>query len=217
MATEAGTARPGSVAMETTRELGLQSLGAPPAQNPAEPLCEAGAAVGAARWDLRKYSLLIVIGDIGTESQLRAVRTHLEQGEPLSWLLRSTPSVPLRYLHSSPSAHFCHLHLYVHFPKPATLSPASSMNVPLSPRAANILLVHPFCISHSIPQSPGAGGAPCRTWGPSGHTPSPKRLDHISESPHQTLKSSCPYLTVSSLGEVFERRVHISNPCWQPS
>ncbi|KAL6035807.1 hypothetical protein STEG23_005204 [Scotinomys teguina] len=60
--------------METTPE-----LGASPAQNPAEPLCEAGAAVAAARWDLRKYSLLIVIGDIGTESQLRAVRAHLEQ------------------------------------------------------------------------------------------------------------------------------------------
>lgn len=84
MATEAGTRRPGSVAMETTPELGLQSLGAPPTQNPAEPLCGAGAAVAAARWDLRKYSLLIVIGDICTESQLRAVRAHLEQGEPLS-------------------------------------------------------------------------------------------------------------------------------------
>ncbi|MEJ1278649.1 microtubule-associated protein 1 A [Cricetulus griseus] len=84
MATEARTARPGSVAMETTRELGLPSSGASPAQNPAEPLCEAGAAVAAARWDLRKYSLLIVIGDIGTESQLRAVRAHLEQGI-LSW------------------------------------------------------------------------------------------------------------------------------------
>ncbi|XP_005364390.1 microtubule-associated protein 1A isoform X1 [Microtus ochrogaster] len=84
MATEAGTARPGSVAMETTRELGLRSSGTSPAQNPAEPLCEARAAVTAARWDLRKYSLLIVIGDIGTESQLRAVRAHLEQGI-LSW------------------------------------------------------------------------------------------------------------------------------------
>ncbi|XP_059117225.1 microtubule-associated protein 1A isoform X1 [Peromyscus eremicus] len=84
MATEARTARPGSVAMETTPELGLRSPGASPAQNPAEPLCEAGAAVAAARWDLRKYSLLIVIGDIGTESQLRAVRAHLEQGI-LSW------------------------------------------------------------------------------------------------------------------------------------
>ncbi|XP_051000444.1 microtubule-associated protein 1A [Acomys russatus] len=84
MATEAGTARPGSVAMETTLELGLGSPGKSPAQNPAEPLCKAGATVAAARWDLRKYSLLIVIGDIGTESQLRAVRAHLEQGI-LSW------------------------------------------------------------------------------------------------------------------------------------
>ncbi|XP_051039551.1 microtubule-associated protein 1A [Phodopus roborovskii] len=84
MATEARTAGPGSVAMETTPELGLRSPGASPSQNPAEPLCEAGAAVAAARWDLRKYSLLIVIGDIGTESQLRAVRAHLEQGI-LSW------------------------------------------------------------------------------------------------------------------------------------
>lgn len=124
MATEARTARPGSVAMETTRELGLRSPGASPAQNPAEPLSEAGAAVAAARWDLRKYSLLIVIGDIGTESQLRAVRAHLEQGEPLSWLSRSTPSVPFRHLHSSPSAHFCSLHFYVHFSRPVPLSPA---------------------------------------------------------------------------------------------
>lgn len=93
MATEARTARPGSVAMETTRELGLRSPGASPAQNPAEPLSEAGAAVAAARWDLRKYSLLIVIGDIGTESQLRAVRAHLEQGEPLSWLSHPQHSI----------------------------------------------------------------------------------------------------------------------------
>lgn len=195
MATEAGTARPGSVAMETARELGLQSLGAPPAQNPTEPLCEAHAAVGAARWDLQKYSLLIVIGDIGTESQLRAVRAHLEQGERLSWLLRSTLSVSLRHLHSSPSAHFCLLHLYVHFPKPATLSPVSSMNVPLFPRAANILLSHPFCIPHSVPQSLGAGGAPCRPWGPSGHTPFPETSGpHIRKSSPDPEKSmSLPY------------------------
>lgn len=95
MATEAGTARPGSVAMETTQELGLESPGTSPAQKPVEPPCGAGATVAAARWDLRKYSMLIVIGDIGTESQLRAVRAHLEQGEPLSWLSRSTLSVPL--------------------------------------------------------------------------------------------------------------------------
>ncbi|KAG8505220.1 Microtubule-associated protein 1A [Galemys pyrenaicus] len=84
METEAGPRRPRSVAMETSPGLGLGSPGAPLPQNPAEPLSKAGAAVGAARWDLRRYSLLIVIGDIGTESQLRAVRAHLEQGI-LSW------------------------------------------------------------------------------------------------------------------------------------
>ncbi|XP_069316984.1 microtubule-associated protein 1A isoform X2 [Eulemur rufifrons] len=85
METEAGPVRPPSVVMETTPGLGLpRPAGSPLAQNPAEPLCEAGAAVAAARWDLRKHSLLIVIGDIGTESQLRAVRAHLEQGI-LSW------------------------------------------------------------------------------------------------------------------------------------
>ncbi|XP_037358245.2 microtubule-associated protein 1A isoform X2 [Talpa occidentalis] len=84
METEAGPRRPRGVAMETSPGLGLGSPGAPLPQNPAEPLCKAGAAVGAARWDLRRYSLLIVIGDIGTECQLRAVRAHLEQGI-LSW------------------------------------------------------------------------------------------------------------------------------------
>ncbi|XP_057400070.1 microtubule-associated protein 1A isoform X1 [Balaenoptera acutorostrata] len=84
METEAGPWRPFDVAMETSPGLGLRSSGSPLAQNPAEPLCEAGAAVAAARWDLRKHSLLIVIGDIGTENQLRAVRAHLEQGI-LSW------------------------------------------------------------------------------------------------------------------------------------
>lgn len=86
METEAGPRRPRGVAMETSPELGLGCRGARRAQNPAEPLGEAEAAVRAARWDLRKHSLLIVIGDIGTESQLRAVRAHLEQGEPLSLL-----------------------------------------------------------------------------------------------------------------------------------
>lgn len=129
MATEAGTARPGSVAMETTQELGLESPGTSPAQKPVEPPCGAGATVAAARWDLRKYSMLIVIGDIGTESQLRAVRAHLEQGEPLSWLSRSTLSVPLYHLHSSAGAHFFILYLYVHFPRSAPLSPASSVHV----------------------------------------------------------------------------------------
>ncbi|XP_027813107.2 microtubule-associated protein 1A isoform X1 [Ovis aries] len=84
METEAGPGRPRGVAMETNPGLGLRSPGSPPAQNPAEPLREAGAVVAAARWDLRKHSLLIVIGDIATESQLRAVRAHLEQGI-LSW------------------------------------------------------------------------------------------------------------------------------------
>ncbi|XP_006883026.1 PREDICTED: microtubule-associated protein 1A [Elephantulus edwardii] len=70
--------------METTPGLGLQSPGALLAQNPAVQLSETGAAVAAARWDQRKHSLLIVIGDIGTETQLRAVRAHLEQGI-LSW------------------------------------------------------------------------------------------------------------------------------------
>ncbi|XP_058397403.1 microtubule-associated protein 1A isoform X1 [Diceros bicornis minor] len=84
METEAGPGRPRGVAMETSPELGLRSPGSPLAQNPVEPLWEAGVPVAAARWDLRKHSLLIVIGDIGTESQLRAVRAHLEQGI-LSW------------------------------------------------------------------------------------------------------------------------------------
>nr|ACO88997.1 microtubule-associated protein 1 A (predicted) [Dasypus novemcinctus] len=84
METEAGPGRPRGVAMETTPGLGLPSRSVRLSQNPVEQLCEAGAAVAAERWDLRKHSLLIVIGDIGTESQLRAVRAHLEQGI-LSW------------------------------------------------------------------------------------------------------------------------------------
>nr|DBA31841.1 TPA: hypothetical protein GDO54_007612 [Pyxicephalus adspersus] len=40
----------------------------------------ATAAASAARWEPRKHYLLIVIGDIGTESQLQAVRDHLEHG-----------------------------------------------------------------------------------------------------------------------------------------
>lgn len=197
MATEAGTARPGSVAMETTRELGLRSSGTSPAQNPAEPLCEARAAVTAARWDLRKYSLLIVIGDIGTESQLRAVRAHLEQGEPLSWLSRNTPSVPFRHL-------IC-IHLLVHTFK-AFISMCTSRDLcPVTCMSCNISLVHPSHIPHAVPQSPRAGGAPGRPWSPSGHTPFPQCLDH------QTLKSPCSYLPVSSLGELSERRVHITN------
>lgn len=92
METEAGPGQPRGVAMETSPGLGLRSPGSPPAQNPAEPLREPGAVVAAARWDLRKHSLLIVIGDIATESQLRAVRAHLEQGELLlSWLRSGHP------------------------------------------------------------------------------------------------------------------------------
>ncbi|KAM6201057.1 microtubule-associated protein 1A isoform 2-T2 [Rhynchocyon petersi] len=84
METEARLGRPRGVAMETTPGLMLQSSDSLLAQNPAVQLCETGAAVAAARWDQRKHSLLIVIGDIGTETQLRAVRAHLEQGI-LSW------------------------------------------------------------------------------------------------------------------------------------
>ena len=94
METEAGPWRPFDVAMETSPGLGLRSSGSPLAQNPAEPLCEAGAAVAAARWDLRKHSLLIVIGDIGTENQLRAVRAHLEQGELAVLAALGTSSIP---------------------------------------------------------------------------------------------------------------------------
>ncbi|XP_074091352.1 microtubule-associated protein 1A isoform X2 [Macrotis lagotis] len=82
METEAGPGRPAGVAMETAPGLGLCSPGARLVQSPGEAPREAG--VAAARWDPQRHSLLIVIGDIGTESQLRAVRVHLEQGI-LSW------------------------------------------------------------------------------------------------------------------------------------
>lgn len=86
METEAGPGRPRGVAMETS----------PGPPNPADAPCQAGAALAAARWDRTKHSLLIVIGEIGTESQLRAVRAHLEQGEALSWLCLPTlaPFIP---------------------------------------------------------------------------------------------------------------------------
>ncbi|KAM7157074.1 microtubule-associated protein 1A isoform 1-T1 [Molossus nigricans] len=84
METETGPWRPRGVTMETSPGLRLPSPGSPLSCYPAEPLCEARATVAAAHWDLQKHSLLIVIGDIGTESQLRAVRAHLEQGI-LSW------------------------------------------------------------------------------------------------------------------------------------
>ena len=45
METEAGPGRPRGVAMDTSPGLGLRSPGSPPAQNPAEPLREAGAVV----------------------------------------------------------------------------------------------------------------------------------------------------------------------------
>ncbi|CAK6432310.1 unnamed protein product [Pipistrellus nathusii] len=86
METEAGPWRPRDVTMETGPGLRLPSPSSLLPQSPAEPPREAGAeaTAAAARWDPRRHSLLIVIGDIGTESQLRAVRAHLEQGI-LSW------------------------------------------------------------------------------------------------------------------------------------
>lgn len=111
METEAGPGRPRGVTMETSPGLGFRSPGSPLSQNPVEPLCEAGAAVAAASWDLRKHSLLIVIGDIGTESQLRAVRAHLEQGEPLSWLCSGHP--PSR---ASPPSAFTSQSVRLHSP-----------------------------------------------------------------------------------------------------
>nr|KAF6392797.1 hypothetical protein mPipKuh1_011170 [Pipistrellus kuhlii] len=86
METEAGPWRPRGVTMETGPGLRLPSPSSLLPQSPAEPPREAGAGAtaAAARWDPRRHSLLIVIGDIGTESQLRAVRAHLEQGI-LSW------------------------------------------------------------------------------------------------------------------------------------
>lgn len=134
METEAGPGRPRGVTMETTPGLGLRSSGSPLSQNPAEPLCQAGAAVAAACWDLRKHSLLIVIGDIGTESQLRAVRAHLEQGEPLSWLCLGHPpsraSPPSAFTSQSvrlhPSSLVCTVHSVNLNHQP--LSPLSSMS-----------------------------------------------------------------------------------------
>lgn len=111
METEAGPGQPRGVTMETSPGLGLRGPGSPLSHNPADPLCETGAAVAAARWDLRKHSLLIVIGDIGTESQLRAVRAHLEQGEPLSWLCSGHP--PSR---ASPPSAFTSQSLRLHSP-----------------------------------------------------------------------------------------------------
>lgn len=111
METEAGPWRPRGVTMETSPGLRLPSPSSLLSPNPAEPLCEARATVAAARWDLRKHSLLIVIGEIGTESQLRAVRAHLEQGEPLSWLCSGPP--PSR---ASPPAAFTSQSVRLHSP-----------------------------------------------------------------------------------------------------
>ncbi|OCT86874.1 microtubule-associated protein 1B [Xenopus laevis] len=68
METEAGSAEARSVVMEISARLaqGVQHHG------------ERRSA--AARWDPRKYQLLIVIGDVATERQLQAVRDHLERG-----------------------------------------------------------------------------------------------------------------------------------------
>lgn len=148
METEAGPGRPRGVAMETSPGLGLRSPGSPPAQNPAEPLREAGAVVAAARWDLRKHSLLIVIGDIATESQLRAVRAHLEQGELLSWLGPGHPPsrASLPSASSIPSVHFLRSARPVNLNR-QPLSPASSMS------RVRIL---PNCQHLTTPSSPHA-------------------------------------------------------------
>ncbi|KAG8575465.1 hypothetical protein GDO81_009563 [Engystomops pustulosus] len=73
MATKAGSAEALAVVMETGAgsALELQHPGQRRLTNPA---------AAAARWDPRKHYLLIVIGDIATESQLQAVRDHLEHG-----------------------------------------------------------------------------------------------------------------------------------------
>uniref|UniRef100_A0A8C5Q437 Microtubule associated protein 1A n=1 Tax=Leptobrachium leishanense TaxID=445787 RepID=A0A8C5Q437_9ANUR len=70
METEAGSAEALAVAMET---------GAGPAQQ-VQHHGERRSGTAAASWDPRRHYLLIVIGDIANESQLQAVRDHLEQG-----------------------------------------------------------------------------------------------------------------------------------------
>lgn len=75
METEAGCAEAFGVAMETGAAgsaLEVQHHGERRSGT---------AAASAARWDPRRHYLLIVIGDIATESQLQAVRDHLEHGE----------------------------------------------------------------------------------------------------------------------------------------
>ncbi|XP_040198464.1 microtubule-associated protein 1A isoform X2 [Rana temporaria] len=74
METEAGCAEAFGVAMETGAAgsaLEVQHHGERRSGT---------AAASAARWDPRRHYLLIVIGDIATESQLQAVRDHLEHG-----------------------------------------------------------------------------------------------------------------------------------------
>ncbi|CAH2274141.1 Hypothetical predicted protein [Pelobates cultripes] len=76
METEAGSAEALAVAMETGAGPALQL------QHHGErrTVTTTTAAAAAAKWDPRKYYLLIVVGDIVTESQLQAVRDHLELG-----------------------------------------------------------------------------------------------------------------------------------------
>ncbi|XP_018429588.1 PREDICTED: electromotor neuron-associated protein 1-like [Nanorana parkeri] len=72
METEAGSVEALCVTMETSAGSALLQV-----QHHGE---RRSATASAARWDARKHYLLIVIGDIATESQLQAVRDHLEHG-----------------------------------------------------------------------------------------------------------------------------------------
>lgn len=133
METEAGPWRPRGVTMETGPGLRLPSPSSLLPPSPAEPPREAGAGAtaAAARWDPRRHSLLIVIGDIGTESQLRAVRAHLEQGEPLSWLCSGHPPPP----RASPPAALISQSVRLHSPS----LPCNSRN----PRVLFISIISP--------------------------------------------------------------------------
>ncbi|XP_068131389.1 microtubule-associated protein 1A [Hyperolius riggenbachi] len=73
METEAGSVKALGVAMETSTGSAVE------VQHHGERR-SGTAAASAARWDSRRHYLLIVIGDIATESQLEAVRDHLEHG-----------------------------------------------------------------------------------------------------------------------------------------
>lgn len=184
METEAGPGRPRGVAMETSPGLGLRSPGSPPAQNPAEPLREAGAAVAAARWDLGKHSLLIVIGDIATESQLRAVRAHLEQGELLSWLRCGHPPsrASLPSASPTPSVHFLKSARPVNL-NHQPLSPASSMSrVRILPNRQHLTTPSfphtPRRSAISLRQGWGKGGGAGTAWVgmPSVYAPLPRSV-----------------------------------------